>query len=87
MFDYYRFILIKEPKKQKEQAESQTDEVHLYYLKDKNKKLIIIIDSQGFWDTRGKTYDEMIIDAFAHIFTEIIEHINAVSFICKSYWL
>jgi hypothetical protein len=29
----------------------------------------------------------MIIDAFAHIFTEIIEHINAVSFICKSYWL
>jgi hypothetical protein len=48
LFDYYRFILIKEPKKQKEQVESQTDEVHLYYLKDKNKKLIIIIDSQGF---------------------------------------
>ena len=84
LYDNYRFILIKEPKKQKEQAESQTDGVHLYYLKDKDNKPIIIIDSQGFGDTRGKTYDEMIIDAFTHIFTEVIDHINAVSFIVKA---
>ena len=33
---------------------------------------------------QGKTYDEMIIDAFTHIFTEVIDHINAVSFIVKA---
>ena len=30
--DNYRFILITEPKKEKGQAESQTDGVHLYYF-------------------------------------------------------
>ncbi len=41
--DKYRFILIEEIKN--EQAESQTEGVHLYYLKDYNNKPIIIIDS------------------------------------------
>ena len=38
MEDNYRFILITEPKKPKGQAESQTDGIHLYYLKDYNNK-------------------------------------------------
>ena len=82
--DHFRFILIKEPEKQKKQAESQTDGVHIYYLRDMNNKPIIILDSQGFGDTRGKKYDEMVIEAFTYIFTSVIDHINAVSFIVKS---
>ena len=82
--DDYRFLLITEPKKEKGQAESQTDGVHLYYLKDYNNKPIIIIDSQGFGDTRGKKYDEMIVDAFKYVFSQVIDHINAVCFISKS---
>lgn len=82
--DSFRFILIQEPKKEKGQAESQTDGVHIYYLKDLNNKPIIILDSQGFGDTRGKAFDDMVIEAFSFIFTQVIDHINAVSFIVKS---
>ena len=32
--DKYRFILINEPVKEKGQSESQTDGLHLYYIKD-----------------------------------------------------
>ena len=82
--DKYRFVLIKEPKKEKGQAESQTDGLHLYYIKDNNNKPIIIIDSQGFGDTRGKEYDELIFKAFEYAFTNIIDHINTIFFIAKS---
>ena len=54
---------------------SQTDGVHLYYLKDYNNKPIIIIDSQGYGDTRGKIYDEKINQAFSHVFSNVIDHI------------
>ena len=82
--DNYRYILIQEPKKPKGQAESQTDGLHLYYVKDKENKPIIIIDSQGFGDTRGKEYDELIFGAFEYAFAYIIDHINTVCFIAKS---
>ena len=82
--DNYRFILIKEPAKEKGQAESQTDGVHLYYIIDNNNKPLIIIDSQGYGDTRGKKYDEMINEAFSHVFSSIIDHMNCVGFISKS---
>ena len=82
--DRYRFILIKEPKKEKGQAESQTDGLHLYYLKDSYNKPIIIIDSQGFGDTRGKEFDELIKGAFEYVFKNVIDHINTVCFIAKS---
>ena len=82
--DKYRFILIQEPKKAKGQAESQTDGVHLYYIKDYNNQPIIIIDSQGFGDTRGKEYDEMVKKAFEYSFENLIDHINAICFIAKS---
>jgi len=82
--DDYRFILIEEPEKEKKQAESQTDGVHIYYLKDHKKRPIIIIDSQGYGDTRGKTYDEMVDNFFRYVFSSIIDHINIVCFIVKS---
>ena len=82
--DNYRFILITEQKKPKGQAESQTDGVHLYYLKDYNNKPVIIIDSQGYGDTRGLKYDNMINDAFRYVFSNVIKHINTVCFISKS---
>ena len=82
--DNYRFILITEPKKEKGQAESQTDGIHIYYLKDYNNKPIIIIDSQGYGDTRGLLYDQMINEAFAYVFSSVIDHINAAFFIVKS---
>ena len=82
--DKYRFILINEPVKEKGQSESQTDGLHLYYIKDKNNNPIIIIDSQGFGDTRGKIYDELIKETFEYTFINIISHINLICFIAKS---
>ena len=82
--DNYRFILIIEPKKPKGQAESQTDGVHLYYLKDYNNKPVILIDSQGFDDVRGLKMDEMLIEAFNYVFSSVINHINIACFISKS---
>lgn len=66
--DPYRFILITEPEKKTGQAESQTDGVHIYYVKDYENKPVIIIDSQGYGDTRGKEYDDSLINSFKHIF-------------------
>ena len=82
--DKFRFILIKEPEKEKDQSKSQTDGVHIYYIKDELNRPIIILDSQGFGDTRGLPFDQKVIDAFAYIFSEVIDHINAISFIVKS---
>ena len=82
--DNYRFILINEPEKKRGQAESKTDGVHLYYLRDYNNKPVIIIDSQGYGDVRGIEYDEMLTDAFEYVFTNIIDHINVVLFILNS---
>lgn len=82
--DNYRFILVSEPEKEKGQAESQTDGVHIYYLKDYDNKPVILIDSQGYGDTRGKEYDEMVDKAFQYVFSSVIDHINTVGFIVKS---
>ena len=82
--DDHRFILITEPVKQTGQAESQTDGVHLYYLRDYEGKPIIIIDSQGYGDTRGKEYDDKVDEAFRYVFSNVIDHINSAFFIVKS---
>ena len=82
--DDFRFILISEPEKEKGQAESQTDGVHIYYLRDYNNQPVILIDSQGYGDTRGKEYDEMVDKAFQYVFSSVIDHINTVGFIVKS---
>lgn len=80
----FRFILINEPEKPEGQSVSQTDGVHIYYLRDYNDKPIIIIDSQGYGDTRGPEEDARINTAFSYVFTEIIDHINASCFISKA---
>lgn len=80
--DAYRFILIEEQPKKK--GESVTDGVHLYYLRDYENKPIIILDSQGYGDTRGRKYDEMINSAFQYVFSNVIDHINVVCFIANA---
>ena len=82
--DKYRIILIKEEKKEGGQAVSQTDGIHLYYIKDYNNHPIIIIDSQGYGDTRGIYKDLEIDEAFRVVFSNIIDHINAVGFISNA---
>ena len=82
--DEQRYILITEPVKKTGQAESQTDGVHLYYLKDYENKPVIIIDSQGYGDTRGKEYDDKVDEAFRYVFSSVIDHINSAFFIVKS---
>jgi hypothetical protein len=82
--DKYRFILIEEKEKEKGEAISQTDGIHLYYLIDYNNYLIIIIYSQGYGDTRGISYVEKINEVFKYVFSSVINHINAIGFIAKA---
>ena len=58
--------------------------VFIYYLKDYNNKPIILIDSQGFGDTRGIIYNQKINSAFGFIFSNVISHINTECFIAKA---
>ena len=82
--DKYRIILIKEEKQKGGQAVFQTDGIHLYYIKDYNNHPLIIIDSQGYGDIRGMYKDLEIDEAFKVVFSEIIDHINAVGFILNA---
>ena len=82
--DKYRIILIDEKDKNKRQSESQTDGINLYYIKDYYNNPFIIIDTQGFGDTRRKKYDELLKESFEYLFTNIIKHINIICFITKS---
>ena len=45
--DHKRYNLIQEETKEKGQAESQTDGIHIYYLKDYQNKPLIILDNQS----------------------------------------
>ena len=80
--DNYRLFLIREDPKKK--GESMTEGLHLYYLRDYKQKPIIIIDSQGFGDTRGVDKDMNLNKTFAFVFSSIIDHINAICFIAKA---
>lgn len=80
--DSFRFILIEE--EEKKPGESITDGIHLYYLRDYNKHPLIIIDTQGYGDTRNVKYDEMITATFETVFSKVIDHINIVCFISKA---
>lgn len=82
--DTFRYILIEEEKKPEGQAVSQTAGVHLYYLRDKLNKPIIIIDSQGFGDTRGFENDKRLNQIFQYLFSHVIDHINSICFIVMS---
>ena len=58
--------------------------MHLYYIKDKNNSPIILIDSQGFGDTRGERCDEFIKQAFEYTYDKLISHINIICFVARS---
>ena len=70
--DPKRYNLISEQPKATGQAESQTDGIHLYYLKDYKNEPLIIIDSQGYGDTRGHSKDLEINKAFEYVFSNIV---------------
>ena len=57
-------------------------------LNDYNNKPVILIDSQGYDDTRNtkgdKNYDHGTDEAFSYVFSEIISHVNAAVFIIDS---
>ena len=53
-------------------------------MRDYENKPLIIIDSQGYGDTRGRKYDEMINSAFQYVFSSVIDHINVVCFIANA---
>ena len=76
--DHIRYNLIQEETKEKGQAESQTDGIHIYYLKDYQNQPLIILDSQGYGDTRGHNKDLQINKAFEFVFSNIINHIDIV---------
>ena len=61
--------------------ESQTDVVHLYYLKDYKKKPAIIINPQGYVVTRSVAYDEMVNENFFSFIIELIQHFH-----CKKHY-
>lgn len=82
--DDFRFILIDESSNNRGQDQSQTDGIHFYYLKDKAKRPLILIDSQGFADIRGIKYDDLLDKSFEYAFSNKLDHINAVCFIVKS---
>ena len=52
--------------------------MHIYYLKDYQNKPLIILDSQGYGDTRGHNKDLQINKAFEFVFSNIINHIDIV---------
>jgi hypothetical protein len=52
-------------------------------LEDSNDIPLIRIDSQGFEDTRGIEFDELIYKAFEFAFTNIIDHINIICLLQK----
>ena len=72
----YRFILICESKKYNDSTKKEG--IHLYYVKDYESNPVIIIDSQGFGDSRGLKYDEIMIETFRFIFSSVIDRINTV---------
>ena len=86
--DKIRYKLIFEDYK-KEQDQSQTDKINIYNVKIENKKILRLIDSPGFIDTKGKEKDEEYIENFKNFFRNEIFYLNCICFVinCASYRL
>eukprot|EP01084_Bolivina_argentea_P246658 412760_1 len=86
--DPYRFRLIQEKPKDQGQAESQTDHVSTYEIKQANGWKIpydlTIIDTPGFADTRGIEKDKQIVADIRYFFENILDGIDGVCFVVKS---
>ena len=86
--DKIRYKLVFEDYK-KEQDQSQTDKINIYNVKIENKKILRLIDSPGFIDTKGKEKDEEYIENFKNFFRNEIFYLNCICFVinCASYRL
>ena len=83
--DYYRFVLIKEEENNRNYRVYSTKGINLYYIKDYYNKPIIIIDTQGYGDTRGIRYDETIYKCLNFVFSNFLNHINLICYCQKAY--
>lgn len=77
--DNYRFILINEITN-KNYYFHKTKGIHLYYIKDYNNKPFILIDCQGYGSTERIQEDFKINNLLFFVFSNILDHINAVCF-------
>ena len=86
----YRYYLFDEKKQieklGKKVGDSITDHPTLYNIKETevSKNPIRLIDTAGFGDTRGKTYDDIITKDIRRLLTYDINDIHAICFIMKS---
>ena len=84
--DTFRYKIIVENINNKYPGVSVTDNVNIYYIRTKLSDLpyIRIVDTPGFGDTRGITYDKKIIDMIRETFTNHCDTINAICFVANS---
>ena len=83
--DDFRYIIINEDNIKREKHESQTEEVNIYYIKAANgNPPLKIIDTPGFGDTRGISFDQEIPKKLEVTFKTQIDRIHAVCFVGKS---
>ena len=88
----YRYFLFDEKKqieelgKEKQIGDSLTDHPTLYNIKETKvfKNPIRLIDTAGFGDTRGNSYDDIITQDIRKLLTDEINDIHAIWFIMKS---
>ena len=65
---------------ERNQNESQTDKINIYNVKV-NKILFRLIDTPGFFDTKGEEKDEQYINDFKDFFKNEISYLNCICFI------
>ena len=84
--DTFRYKIIVEEMDKKSPGESVTDSVNIYHIRTKLQDLpyLRIVDTPGFGDTRGITFDKKIIEMIRKTFTDDCDTINAICFVAKS---
>ncbi|EMD42819.1 Hypothetical protein EHI5A_181180, partial [Entamoeba histolytica KU27] len=85
--DDFRYIIINEDnlKQNKDQSISQTSQVTIYNIKrTKRTPPIKIIDTPGFGDTRGITWDIEITKQIKEAFETKVLDLNAICFVAPS---
>lgn len=84
--DNFRYKIIVEDTKNKKKGDSITDNVNIYYIRTNIPEIpyVRIVDTPGFGDTRGISYDKGIIDMIEYTFKNKCDTINAICFVLKS---
>ena len=82
--DTFRYYLINE-ETGRNQSESQTSDVTIYYIKAYNGfPPLKIVDTPGFGDTRGIQEDKKITEKIEKKFREELDYINGICFVAQS---